>query len=154
MLDIIPNLPWMAPVPKNLSINGALTDWPGIAAVPIAMIDTGGGPVFLSDPNGYVYRKSWPQATTCPSWTSSSKDCNCVEHPITFELTNPSQSASYKFSVDTSHLPPTVQGLTLVMCRIAYYMFCEQGINTGGVSAAFNRILIDYSTGQVGFKPA
>jgi hypothetical protein len=153
MLDIIPNLPWMALVPKNLSINGALTDWPGIAAAPIAMIDTGGGPVFLSDPNGYVYPKSWPQATTCPSWTSSSKDCNCVSAPITFELTNPSQSASYKFTVDTSHVPPTVQGLTLVMCRIAYYMFCEQGMNIGGISALFNRILIDYSTGQVGFKP-
>ena len=29
----------------------------GNVASPIAMIDTGGGPVFLSDPNGYVYDK-------------------------------------------------------------------------------------------------
>ena len=35
----------------------------------IAMIDTGGGPVMLSDPNGYVWPKTWPNTLpSCPGW--------------------------------------------------------------------------------------
>ena len=54
MFDIIPNCEWMALTPKSLCIAGAPTQWPGSVPSPIAMIDTGGGPVYLSDPNGYL----------------------------------------------------------------------------------------------------
>jgi len=155
MLDITPGLPWMSLVPKSLSIAGNLTEWPGIVRSPLAMIDTGGGPVFLNDPNGYLYSKAWqqPPMSCSTTWTSGSKDCNCISVAIAFELENASKTTSYKLTIDPSILPSTAQGLTLVMCRINEFMMCQQGMNIGGINALFYHILIDYLTGQVGFKP-
>ena len=50
MFAIIPNLAWMSLTAKALSIGATSTLWPGTVPSPIAMIDTGGGPVFLVIP--------------------------------------------------------------------------------------------------------
>jgi hypothetical protein len=46
-----------------------------------------------------------------------------------------------------------VQGLTLVMCKLNSFMMGKQGMNTGGISALVNYILVDYQQSQVGLKP-
>ncbi len=153
MLEIIPNLEWMSLIPKSLTIGTTLTQWPGNVASPIAMVDTGGGPVFLSDPNGYVFSSTWPQPASCPTWTSGSELCRCVSDDTTLELQSADQSSSYKYTIHTRDLPPTVQGLTLVMCKVNAFMMGKQGMNIGGISALFNTILIDYATARVGLKP-
>jgi hypothetical protein len=153
MLDSIPNLEWTALVPKGLTVGSVATRWPGDVASPIAMIDTGGGPVFLSDPSGYVYTSTWPHPTSCPTWTASSELCTCVSDDLGLELAGASGAASYKYAIRTGDLPTPAQGLTLVMCKRNAYMMDQQGLNIGGISALFNRILIDYRNGQVGFRP-
>jgi hypothetical protein len=151
MFDIIPNLEWMSLTAKALSIGAARTLWPGTVSSPIAMIDTGGGPVFLSDPNGYVYSTQWPDPEANPAWTSDSVNCQSTSDVIALELGDKNGSISYK--IDTSVLPPSVQGLTLVMCKLNSYMMGQQGMNIGGISALANDILVDYQRCQVGLKP-
>jgi hypothetical protein len=115
------------------------------------MVDTGGGPVFLSDPNGYIDRTNWPDPVPSPSWTSSgSVSCESTEDDLTIVLGDGRSSFSYR--IDTTKLPSSVQGLTLVMCELCYYMMGNQGMNIGGLSALFNSILVDYASAQVGFK--
>lgn len=152
MLNIIPDLEWMSLRPKSLTIGKVLTQWPGEVDSPIAMIDTGGGPVFLSDPNGYLYESSWPHPALCPLWTSDSESCVCVSDNVTLELDGVGATSPYRYTIHTRDLPASVQGLTLVMCKVNSYMRGQQGMNIGGVSALFNDILIDYANGQVGFK--
>jgi hypothetical protein len=147
---MIANLEWMSLIPQRLKIGSVTTDWPGSVSSPIAMVDTGGGPVFLSDPNDYVWGGSWPDTTTCPTWTSSSTNCNCISDAITLQLGDGHHSTTYK--IDTSTLPPSVQGLTIVMCQLNKFMMGQQGMNIGGISALFNYILIDYADLKVGFK--
>lgn len=152
--DIIPNLEWMSLIPKTLTIGNVATSWPGTVASPIAMIDTGGGPVYLSDPNGYVYNSSWPLPAACPSWTSTSQSCTCVSDDVTLELAASGQPVtSIKYTIHTSDLPASVKGLTLVMCKVNWYMMGKQGMNIGGISALFNTVLIDYANARVGLKP-
>ncbi|HLJ97235.1 MAG TPA: hypothetical protein VKU02_29010 [Gemmataceae bacterium] len=153
MCDILPNVEWMALVPKSLTIGDTLTQWPGTVDSPIAMVDTGGGPVFLSDPNGYIYPRTWPEATSCPSWTSTSDSCQCVQGEITVELASPDSATSLRYTIRAASLPPPAQGLTLVMCKNNAYMMGQQGMNIGGLSALFNAILIDYGQAKVGLKP-
>jgi hypothetical protein len=153
MLDIIKNLEWMSVVPASLAIGGTKTGWPGNVASPIAMIDTGGGPVFLSDPNGYVYDKKWPDPVTCPAWTSKSDSCNCISERLQVGLKASGGTASYGYTIDTSALPPSVRGLTAVMCKMNTFMMDQQGMNVGGITALFNRILIDYAGTCVGLAP-
>jgi hypothetical protein len=157
MMKIIPNLGWMSVVPAALTVGGTATGWPGDVASPIAMVDTGGGPVFLSDPNGYVYRTTWPDTVTCPTWTQSpdlpSQNCNCVSDSLQIALAGADGAASYSYTVDTSTMPPSVQGLTAVMCQVNGFMMGQQGMNVGGLSALFNRILIEYAGGRVGLAP-
>jgi len=43
-----------------------------------------------------------------------------------------------------------VHGLTGVMCKVNGYMMGNQGMNIGGVSALFNRILIEDNGDHVG----
>jgi hypothetical protein len=151
MLDIIPNLEWMALTAKGLGIGGVNTPWPGVAPSPIAMIDTGGGPVFLSDPNGYIYRKTWPDSVPNPPWTSTSSDCQSTKDSVTIELGEGTSVLTY--TINSSALPPSAQGLTLVMCRINEYMRGQQGMNIGGISMLVNDILIDHNTSKVGLRP-
>lgn len=149
-LQMIPNLEWMSLIPQALTIGTAKTGWPGSVNSPIAMVDTGGGPAFLTDPNGYVWSGNWPDAVTCPTWTSTSTNCNCISDAITLKLGDGHHSWTY--TIDTSSLPPPVQGLTTVMCQLNWYMMGQQGMNIGGISALFNYILIDYEDRKVGFK--
>jgi len=151
MLSILRNMEWMSLVPVALDIGATKTGWPGDVSSPIAMIDTGGGPAFLSDPNGYVYDKQWPDPVPNPAWTSSSTSCESTSDSISVGLA--SGAASYSYTIDPGLLPPSVQGLTLVMCKKNAYMMGENGMNIGGISALVNAILIDYAGGQVGLKP-
>lgn len=150
VLNTVPNLEWMAVTPQSLSIEGTQTKWPGSVHSPIAMIDTGGGPVFLSDPDGYVYHTSWGDPTTCPGWTSDSKNCRCISGEIALELGDGKTSFSY--TIDPSLLPAPAQGLTAVLCEVNAFMMGKQGMNIGGISALFNDILIDYAGSKVGFR--
>jgi hypothetical protein len=151
LFDIIANTAWMALSPKSLTIGNSTTSWPGTTGpAPIAMIDTGGGPVFLSDPSGYVYDKTWPDPVANPGWTSGSSNCESIGNLIAIELGDAANSFSY--TIDPSQLPPSVRGLTLVMCRVNEYMRGEPGMNIGGISALVNSILIDYQNAQIGMK--
>ncbi|WMT77673.1 hypothetical protein [Bradyrhizobium sp. Ash2021] len=152
MFNIIKNLMWMSLIPRSLSIGAVKTAWPGLLTLPpIAMVDTGGGPVFLSDPNADIYTANWPNIVPSPSWTSpGSLPCESTKQDITIDVGDTGSSFTYR--IDTSTLPPPVQGLTLVMCRSCEYMRQNQGMNLGGISALFNYILIDFSSGKVGFK--
>ena len=86
MLSTIQDLAWMSVVPTSLAIGNTTTGWPGNVSPLIAMLDTGGGPVMLSDPNGYVWPKTWPNKVTCPSSTKSSVNCKCIAAPLQISL--------------------------------------------------------------------
>jgi hypothetical protein len=151
MLDIIPDLEWMSLTPKALDVGSTKTLWPGTVSSSIAMIDTGGGPVFLSDPNGYVYSNQWPDPVANPAWTSHSLDCKSTSDVIAIELGDINKS--FLYNIDPFVLPPTVQGLTLVMCKVNSFMQGQQGMNIGGISALVNDILVDYKNYRVGLNP-
>ena len=156
MLDIIPNLGWMSVVPASLTIGGVATGWPRNVAAPIAMVDTGGGPVLLSDPNGDIWNKPWPGPVCCPAWTTKppeSRNCLCVSEPLILGLVGSDGRTRYTYTIDTRSMPASVQGLTAVMCELNGFMMGEQGMNIGGISALFNRILINYAGSQVGLAP-
>jgi hypothetical protein len=150
--DIVPQKAWMSLLAKGLSIRNSRTTWPDQIprTLNIAMIDTGGGPVFLSDPEGCVYNKNWPNRVSNPWWTSNSVDCNSISADVTIVLGDSDNTVSY--NINESLLPRSVQGLTLVMCKQISYMRGEHGMNTGGLSALANLILIDYEQSQVGLK--
>jgi hypothetical protein len=148
--NIKKNCLWMSVVPQSLSIGDVKTAWPGDRPS-IAMVDTGGGPVFLSDPDGYVYESAWPDPVGNPSWTTpDSISCQSTDDKITIGLGD--NSASFSYAIDPSVLPGPVQGLTLVMCKKCAYMMDNDGMNIGGISALFNYILIDYVSARVGLK--
>ena len=151
MFTIIPDKEWMALTPKSLGIGGTQTQWPGDTPSPIAMIDTGGGPVYLSDPNGYLYSATWPEPVGNPDWAKGSDLCQSTRESIGIEIGD--ESGSYSYTVNTALLPATVQGLTLVMCKLNEYMRGQNGMNIGGISALTNDILIDYGKSMVGFRP-
>jgi len=153
LFNVLPNLEWMAIIPKSLRVGNTATSWPGNVPSPIAVVDTGGGPVFLSDPNGHVYAATWPHPATCPTWASTSDQPNCVSDDLTIELAGPDPASTYKYTIRTGDLPSSVQGLTGVLCRVCWYMMGQQGMNIGGISVLFNNLLIDYKHSQVGFRP-
>jgi len=150
ILNTLHGKEWMSVIPKGLSIGGTSTSWPSAADNPIAMVDTGGGPVFLSDPHGYVYDANWPHAAACPTWTSTSDACNCISDSIAIVLGD--ANGTFSYTIDENVLPASVRGLTAVMCKTNAFMMGQQGMNIGGLSALFNSILIDYGGSQVGFK--
>ena len=82
MFNIIPELTWMAVKAISLSIQGIQTAWTGSVGNPIAVIDTGGGPVFLSDPNKYVCTNPWPRTVPNPQWTADSDTCESIDDAI------------------------------------------------------------------------
>jgi hypothetical protein len=156
LFDILPGYDWMSLRPKSLKIAGQATQWPGNQQPSIAMIDTGGGPIFLSDPNGYLYNRVWPNPVDNPGWVTDpppvSVQCESTKDVVTVEIGD-GTARSYTYTVDTSAFPATVQGLTLVMCELNQYMRNNYGMNIGGISALVNSILIDYADSRVGFKP-
>lgn len=151
LFNTIPNLEWMSVVPINLWIAGIQTGWPG-NYTSAAFVDTGGGPMFLSDPSGYIYPFQLPNQAACPTWAASSLNCNCTSAPITLQLMDPYNYTTWTFTADTSKLPQSVQGLSLVACQQNNFMMGKPGMNIGGISALFNYILINYATNSVGFK--
>jgi hypothetical protein len=114
------------------------------------MVDTGGGPVFLSDPENYLRNTNWPNAApgTLPDFWASS--CKGISDDLTFSLSDGSQSIS--LSIVTKALTPAVQGLCLVMCEKCNFMRGEDGMNIGGLTALFYSILIDYKNAKIGFR--
>lgn len=99
MFDAVPNSPWMSLVPKSLSIGGVVTTWPGNLASPIAMIDTGGGPVFLSDPDDAVCAQAWPDMVASPDWTNpGSLPCESTAASLEIELGDGVNT--YTFSIE------------------------------------------------------
>lgn len=150
--EIMRNCNWMSLAPKSLKIGDRVTGWPG-ARASIAMIDTGGGPVFLSDPDNFLYSKLWPDPASNPAWAGppGSQSCQSTFDSLTIEVGD--DNGSYSYTIDTSQLPAPVQGLTLVMCEKCYYMMDSDGMNVGGISALFNDIVVDYAAGKVGLKP-
>jgi len=150
MFDIIRDLEWMALRPKSLTIANIPTQWPGNVTTPIAMIDTGGGPVYLSDPNGYLYQRSWPSPVANPDWASSSTLCESTQALL--EIAIGDLDASYSYTIDNSTFPQSTQGLTLVICENNAYMMGQQGMNIGVISDLIKSILIDFKNNQVGFK--
>jgi hypothetical protein len=113
MFNILPSLEWMALKPVSLSIQGVMTAWPGAADDAIAVIDTGGGPVFLTDPDGHVCNAAWPDPVPNPAWTSTSDTCESVSDAIGVVIGD--GSAQYSYVIDPAHLPAAAKGLTLVM---------------------------------------
>jgi hypothetical protein len=151
MFGIIPNIRWMSLTPRSLTIGTVKTQWPGNSPSSIAMIDSGGGPVYLSDPGGYLYREVWPEQVALPPWTADgSVSCQAVEDDLQIELG--SGAESWSFQISTASLPPAAKNLTLVICKTCRYMMDQYGMNVGGISALFNFILIDYAGKRVGFK--
>ena len=150
MLETKKNYQWSAVEPTALSIGPTVTGWPGRTAT--AFVDTGGGPMSLTDTNGYIYNKTWPHTVACPAWSSSSTSCTSVCDSLSLILKSEGSDATYSFTADTSQLPPGANGLSLVACQENRYMMGQYGMNIGGFSALFNLILFDYATGRIGFK--
>lgn len=151
MMEIIPNAMWMAVVPTSLTINGTSTSWPGSDPGPIAQIDTGGGPVLVSDPNGHVNLNPWPDRVTCPPWTSGSyPNCNCTSAPLQLGFTGYDNVGTYSYSIDASALPVPAQGLTAVVYNPGQQ---PDTMNIGGLSLLFNRLLVEYAGNRIGLLP-
>lgn len=158
MLEIVSNQPWMSLRPKKLVIAGTETMWPGdLAASSIAMVDTGGGPVFLSDPKKCLWAGDWPTPAPLPSWIGESFACQATSDDLSITLSD-DKGQEFTYQVRTAMLPPLAQGLTLVMCSVCSFMRDDaagkpqNGMNIGGLSALFNYVLIDYVNARVGLK--
>jgi hypothetical protein len=154
MLDIVKSVPWMSVRPKSLTIGSTTTKWPGpLASKPIAMIDTGGGPVFLNDTNNLVWATDWPGTTAVPLpfWTPGSLCCQSISGDLAIALEDDA-GGTFSYRIDAKQLPESVRGLTLVMCRKVNKLDEQGAINLGGLSVLFNHVLIDYAAAKVGFK--
>jgi hypothetical protein len=87
MFEILKGLGWMSLRPKSLAIAGEKTDWPGHRAEKsIAMIDTGGGPVFLSDPDQSLWTKEFSTSTGLPAWVAGSYCCQAINADLAITL--------------------------------------------------------------------
>jgi hypothetical protein len=144
---------WMSVKVRSLTIGQKRTGWPGTGtSYPMAMVDTGGGPVLLSDPDGLLYPTVWPEQVELPDWASASTPslCQAIKYPLEIEIGDGNSWFSYR--IDTTSLPAPVQDLTLVLCKDCSFMQGNRGMNIGGISVLFNYILIDNVLGKVGFK--
>lgn len=151
MLEIIPNAMWMAVVPTSLTINGTMTGWPGSDPSPLAQIDTGGGPVLVSDPNGHAKLNPWPDRVTCPPWAASDYPyCNCTSAALQLGFAGYDNVGAYSYSIDGSALPAPAQGLTAVVYNPGPG---PDTINIGGLSMLFNRLLVEYAGNRIGLLP-
>ena len=122
IFEIVPNQLWMSLRPKRLSIDGKETKWPGkLAASSIAMVDTGGGPVFLSDPEKYVWattRRLRPDCLPGLAVTTNRYPVQATRANLSITLSD--GHGEFSYHVETAKLPD--QSLTLVMCKQCYYM--------------------------------
>jgi hypothetical protein len=150
-LQLVSNCAWMALRPKQLQIASTVTGWPAAGMDAIAMIDTGGISVFLSDPTGLVYQTVWPAPAANPPWTSGSVNCVSTKSNLQIQLGD-DQGASFTYEINETALPPSAQGLTLVMCQMNEFMRQQYGMNIGGLSVLATRIIVDYGSSRVGFR--
>jgi hypothetical protein len=166
MIDIVHDRIWMSVVPQtqSLLVNGFATGWPPPAppaASPdlpgrpdyLALVDTGGGPLLIADPDGLVWSKTATPAE-CPCWAEAA--WKCVADSFTLALVDASDRNPYAFSISTKDLPPPAAGLTAVISEDTSIIQGQDGLNIGGIFALTNRILVDYRDVRVGFlhKPA
>jgi hypothetical protein len=162
-LDIVPHIQWMAVRPRSLRIGQVATAWPGnLDTKPIAMVDCGGGPLFLSDPKGGLAQQQWPPAD-CPRWTSNASPkstvCHCTKDDVEVVLSDDGNGPPVTLQVNVASLPPALQDLTLVMCERCGYMWTDdqgrpnEGMNLGGLTFLTNSIAIDLGGAKVGFRP-
>jgi hypothetical protein len=151
LMDIVRDCPWMSLIPTSLSIAGSPTQWPGALTSPIAMIDTGGGPVYLSDPESYLCSRQWPQPVANPAWAASLAQAQSIQAPVEITLGD-EKTGSYSYIINTAAFPAADQGITLVISKQNSFMMGQQGMNVGGISALANAILVDYKSGRVGLK--
>lgn len=151
LFSILPDTEWMSLIPLALTIGTDKTRWPGAVTSPIAMVDTGGGPVFLSDPNQYACKSAWPNPAANPAWASTSDTCESTSNAITVSLGD--GAGAFSYTIDPNQFPLPSRGLTLVMCKRNDYMRGQEGMNIGGISALVNQILVDYAHARVEFKP-
>ncbi len=91
MFDITrgPDAWWMSVKVRSLTIGQKRTGWPGTGtSYPMAMVDTGGGPVLLSDPDGLLYPTVWPEQVELPDWASASAPslCQAIKDPLEIEI--------------------------------------------------------------------
>lgn len=159
MFYILKNMSWMSLRPKTLAIEGKETEWPGkLAETSIAMIDTGGGPVFLSDPQKYLWAKDFSTSTGLPGWIAGSSCCQAINDDLAITLWDGiNAGSSYSYRIEKAKLPPLAAGETLVICKRCSYMEetnnkPNDGMNIGGLSVLFNHILIDYVAARVGLR--
>ncbi|PWJ86046.1 hypothetical protein C8D77_12539 [Mesorhizobium loti] len=150
MMSVVAGIEWMALVAKSLSIGAERTSWPDPAPLPIAIIDTGGGPVFLTDPTNRVSNSQWPDPVQNPEWTIGSTNCHSIDDRISITLGD--DASEFNYEIAPASLPVSARGLTLVMCTDNYYMMGNNGMNIGGLSALETRILIDYAGARVGLQ--
>jgi hypothetical protein len=151
MLNIVPDIQWMALRSLSLAIGGNLTQWPG-NMLAIAMLDTGGGPSYLTDPSGLVARTSWPPPAQNPDWTNGST--NCTSTLASIEITLGDGVGSFSYKIDEASLSASTKGLVLVMCQNNQYMMGQYGMNIGGISMLAIRLLIDFQNARVGLALA
>ena len=86
-----------------------------------------------------------------PGRSAGSQQCQSTFDQITLEVGD--DDGSYSYTIDTSHLPAAVQGLTLSNMQEVFFHDRPDGMNVGGISALFNDILVDYSAGKIGLRP-
>lgn len=72
---------------------------------------------------------------------------------LTVGLTDLGGSPAYSYTIDTSSMPASVRGLTAVLCQENEFLMGKQGMNVGGITALFNRLLVCYQGTQVGLAP-
>jgi hypothetical protein len=160
IMDTIPGQAWMSVRPKSVTTAGGAIRWRDDISdtdphSPIAMVDSGGGPVLVNDPDGQVAMQ--PDPVSCPNWTTDPAtpcvDCKCSCGSVTLVLENASRSVTYTYTINTQCKAAPEQGLSLVPCKSNYFLFNRPGINIGGLSLLSNYLLIDYHTGNVGLAP-
>jgi hypothetical protein len=148
---IVQGISWMSLSARKLSIASTETAWPGSnPPSPIAMIDTGGGPVLLSDPNNFVANAQWPDQVQTPWPMNDSINCRSFDDELTVEIGDDAQG--FQYTIDPSSLPESARGLSLVMCTENEYLRGNYGMNIGGLSALFVQIAVDYARAQVGLR--
>jgi hypothetical protein len=151
---IVPGIGWMSLrlSARKLSIGSTETAWPDSnpPSPPIAMIDTGGGPVLLTDPSNLVVNAQWPDQVQTPWPMDHSVNCRSFDDALTVEIGD--SANGFRYTIDPSSLPESARGLSLVMCTENEFLRGNYGMNIGGLSALVIQIAIDYARAQVGLR--
>jgi hypothetical protein len=152
---IVKGIGWMSlPLSaRKLSIGSTATAWPDSnpPSPPIAMIDTGGGPVLLTDPGNLIVNAKWPDQVQTPWTMPDSINCHSIDDKLTIEIGD--SGTGFQYTIDPSLLPESARGLTMVMCAENEFLRGNYGMNIGGLSALVVQIAVDYAGARVGLRP-